>query len=402
MKTTTRNKFFTIFSKLRAIPPAGSSLSPFSLFPEILYLSNPLKLQIRSLFPNHEIYFLNSGKAALQLVLEAIRFTSGRNSILMSAYTCPDIATAAIRSNCKIALFDIDEKNMQPKSETFFSSINPEETASIIFSNLYGIPDRIPEDLPKGIYVIDDACQSALSIRENSPLGVSSTDIGIYSFGRGKAFSSAGGGILIIPRTDLPEKELYFSNIHRELRNIYTEIDKENYIDSILYFIKMCLLWIFEKPVFFWIALLIPMLKIGETKLQLAFSIRRPSRITLVAMLACLKKKSQRAKMLKKILLRYPDSLTSHIAHQSVHIRFPMLLSEEKKKNILKNKNHRRLGISGSYPKTIDKYPEISAYIINNGTNHQGAEKIAKKIITLPIHNYVKDDDINRILNLIY
>jgi perosamine synthetase len=402
MKTTTSNKFFTIFSKLRAIPPAGSSLSPFSLFPEIFYLSNTLKLQIRSLFPNHEIYFLNSGKAALQLVLEAIRFTSGRNSILMSAYTCPDIAMAAIRSNCKIALFDIDEKNMQPKSEIFFSSINPEEIASIIFSNLYGIPDRIPADLPKGVYVIDDACQSALSHRENSPLGVSDTHIGIYSFGRGKAFSSAGGGILIVPRTDIPGKELYFSNVHRELKNIYTELDKENYIDSILYFIKMSLLWIFEKPLFFWIALLIPMLKIGETKVQLTFSTRRPSRITLAAMLACLKRKDQRTKMLKKILRRYPDSLTSHINQESVHTRFPILLSEEKKKSILKNKRHRKLGISGSYPKTIDKYPEINPHIIKNTTPCQGAENIAKKILTLPVHNYVKDNDIIKIINLLY
>jgi dTDP-4-amino-4,6-dideoxygalactose transaminase len=72
------------------------------------------------------------------------------------------------------------------------------------------------------------------------------------------------------------------------------------------------------------------------------------------------------------------------IGCQPVFLRFPVIghLSVE----------HPKIGIVRSYPAAIQHIPGIEPYLVTH-QNFPGAELLAERILTLPTHCYVTDDD---------
>ncbi|HMO18609.1 MAG TPA: hypothetical protein PKA63_10255 [Oligoflexia bacterium] len=396
------------FEKLRAIPPAAGTLSPLSLlWAIILFSEKRIKSKIRSQYPDSEIYFFNSGKSALTVLFQAIQSTTGCKNVWMSAYTCPDIASSAVKAGAQIFLFDVDPTSLKPIYPDQ-SLLLPDDSAgknagALVLSNLYGLLDPFPYALMSNMFIVDDLCQAGLGERSkvNFPL------IKVYSFGRGKAFPAGGGGMLVVPRLDCGENNnLPFQLLNREIRSIYQNLEGQNFFDSFFYFIKVCLIFIFERPILYWIPLLVPGLKIGETKVVQDFSVEKGGKIISAAAMSLLGRKVIDLSRKKRALESgYPISIKGVVEPffinknsetGSVLIRYPVVLSERLKDEICRDFGEaQKLGLSLSYPKSISEYEEFCDLFAKSVI--QGAKNLAKSVVTLPVHSYSNKGDVSKI-----
>lgn len=413
----------------RAIPPAAGCINPaYVLFFLLFYSESRLKRRIRHLYPDHELYFFSSAKAALTTLFAAMQSTTGRDQVLMSAYTCPDIASAVIRSSCNIGLFDLDETTLEPELgflSGYKSSLEGNDSrllsvGALILSNLYGLPDTIPEKLPDGVFLIDDACQSALSTRGEELVGASLDRIGLYSFGRGKALPAAGGGLLIVPRYSTEDQfsRQNFELLNRELSVLYEEIPKDTFVHDVVYLVKVFLIWLFEKPRLFWLPLRIKFLEIGQTKVRMNFEISASCKAAIAAMWSLLSSLESRRKKALSMMEHYPyglagpsteDPLVNRRNSESVNhtngyalIRYPLIVKPILKKRFEENEIvSKSLGISTSYPLCIYEYEDfeesilglVSSGLVNINQDNSKVDKISKSILTIPVHRYISHAD---------
>jgi hypothetical protein len=249
-------------SIFKAFPPSGGFLNPFALLLEIFkqFRSNT-SFENLTLFPDHSCYLVNSGKTALYLFFKTLKQIRQEDEVAMAAYTCPDVASAAIRAGYKIRLIDLEKNSTNIK----VTEEKIKNCSAVVLSNLYGIPDDV--QYLENTYVVDDACQAALSMREFDQVGVSLNKIGVFSFGRGKAYSSVGGGFLLVPKK--------FEELNLEISKNFLSFKSSSYKNLFFNLIKSFIYYFLERPFFYRLLLFMPGLGIGETKVNLNFEIKR-------------------------------------------------------------------------------------------------------------------------------
>ncbi len=386
-----------------ALPPAGDFINPFSVFyTALIHSKNQLRHLLKAEFPEHELFFLNSGKSALYLAFSNIKSVSGRDVVAMPAYTCPDVASSAVKAGMRLLLLDFVQAG---KLEVGCPSDDQVEMLSCtVGTNLFGLYDSTKLGAFSSHhkrYHIEDACQGALSQTGQDSggrkaLGVNEDVIGLFSFGRGKAYCGAGGGLLIIP------KRSEFHTLLADMSHHYRDLSKPHFVDSASYLIKLFVYWVLERPYFYWILRFVPFSGLGETKVHLNFPIRRSSRMELAGMLVSLRSRERTKRRKLKVLDIYKGSPSSDSAARSeVPIRLPVILNEKLKLAITSayKKKMFYLGISTSYPHCIDSYEELEAHVLNRDL--ENAVDIAKSIVTMPIHSYVRVRDVKNIFKLI-
>jgi dTDP-4-amino-4,6-dideoxygalactose transaminase len=317
--------------------------------------------------------------------------------VAISAYTCPDIAAAAVMAGWEIIPLELDLETLLPAAgqEEFCKErgIN-----AVILSNLFGLPDDVArwrELFGPELLIIDDACQGALSSDAGVPLGCRSGTWGVWSFGRGKAFGGPGGGALLAPKDCSIALEAQFKGVQgvsSETRDL---------------FVAACS-WLFERPQLFGLAAKLPFIGLGETH----FCAEIPKRSISTVAASCLgaqvlcrdsarKIFRQNSKSLKEALegLDVHVPLTRRSANEQkevVLIRFPIILPSDKHRDAAFSAlNRAGLGASVSYGRTLQSYQDLQGHLITNET--PTAEQVARRILTLPVHRYVRGNDILRI-----
>jgi dTDP-4-amino-4,6-dideoxygalactose transaminase len=217
---------FSTRAPFRLLAPAGGFASPSAIFNAWIAVRQTLKESnhkestiaeflwvledcLRRYFGVREVLCVGSGKEALWFFYNMLARSDSRGVIAMSAYTCPDIAAAAIRSGHKVLAVDVDPKTLEPMFESISESYE-KSISSLVLSNLYGLVDTLPSELvttrlsPSAI--VDDACQAALSDTPHGKVGARTGCYGVVSFGRGKALGGVGGGALLLPQTQFAKE----------------------------------------------------------------------------------------------------------------------------------------------------------------------------------------------------
>ncbi len=352
----------------RVIPPAGNFLPFFSVFKKYLKCSeNKLNQEIKTHFPKHNVFTLNSGKAALLLVLKSIKEIDSRSFILISAYTCPDIAICAILAGFKIRLLDTHIKSSSISVPT---DDDLRDCVAVISSNLYGeIDDSNVEKICKdnNLFHIDDACQSAHSFKNGSLVGRSENSIGIFSFGRGKAYSAVGGGMLTIPKNE------YFISLAKIVEKNYHELAKPSFEDSHKYLIKLAVLNILKYPYFYGIVTKIRFFKLGETIINFNIEDKKASKAELA-------------------LISF--ALSTENIYNSFS-RKALIVSKEIKQKFFAGNSAKKLGLSPSYPKILIEYHELKELLHEENKNRHfpNAKLLSETILTIPNHDLINEHD---------
>ncbi len=360
--------------------------------------------EIEDHFFSKHCWLVSSGKAALTLILQALKdMHPDRDEIVIPAFTCFSVPSAIDQSGLKITLCDLARNTLDFDFEMMRRILRQSEgkILSVVPTHLFGLPagvKRLKEmvDDPE-ISIIEDAAQAMGEDHYGKKLGTIG-DVGFFSLGRGKALSTIEGGIILTNRDDIAEC------IDRRFRELKTYSDAESGV-LLLYALVLNLLL---HPSIFWLPKSLPFLKLGETHFDSDFEMKKMSPFQ--AGLAKnwsdkLKYFQERRKECTNSWM--PGIRSGHLSHFVSEkrdipslIRFPAMIRDIAKKNrILAFGDQNGLGIMPTYPSAINKIHELKEQF--EGMDFPNSSELAKRLITLPVHPFVSNRDIERILDIL-
>ena len=367
--------------------------------------------EIREFFQIKHCYLFSSGKAALAQTLKALhQLYPGRTEVLVPAFTCYSVPSAIVRAGLDIKLCDVNPESLDFDFDCLQNILGSnkqcESILAIIPTHLFGCPadvSRLRKLTPDPeITILEDAAQVMGSVDKNEFLGCRG-DIGIFSLGRGKALSTVEGGVAITDNKQIAAK----LDSDFDLLPPYSAAEK---LKLLIYALALSVL---QHPALFWIPKSLPFLRLGETIYDPHFSIKRMSALQ-AGMSRNWSKKlhflhTQRANLVKKwknLFKRLPGTgnqwkiPSQKYTNEANFIRLPVVFqNENNRKNILNTKTHLKLGVMPSYPDTINNIPQLQQEFQNQ--DFPNAKQIADRILTLPVHKYVREKDMKDILNLL-
>lgn len=353
--------------------------------------------ELKSYFEVRYSFAVSSGKAALVLVLQAMhQIFPDRDEVLIPAYTCYSVPSAIVRAGLRVRLCDMAPGTLDFDFEHIEEDLENPRLLCVVSTHLFGLTadvERVKSLICKrNIFVLEDAAQ-AMGGEWNGKKKGTLGDVGLFSLGRGKAFSTVEGG-LILTDNDL---------IGQQLEKHLAVISGYGFFDCLKLILKAVILSVFIDPRLYWLPKSLPFLKLGETHFNPSFPIRKLS--------------SFQAGMAKK----WKTAINKHRAARTVNankfagygirppgiveggipdlIRFPLLLADAvTKKKILLKSESMGLGISDGYPDSIDGIDALYRHF--DGNSFPVAKDIAERLVTLPVHSYVSGHDVENIMQL--
>ena len=359
---------------------------------------------LEAITEERRVFLRSSGRASLTSVLLAHKARTKKQVILVSAYTCPDVAAAILRAGFRCHLLDIDPETLELRSGALSPSVE-RDAAGVILSNLYGLVDSVQvwrafQERNEDFLIVDDACQGFQAHSMGERVGARSGCVGILSFGRGKALCGMGGGAILLPA----EVDAQFLQVLEQ--QVLPAVSTLRNLKSLMLAV---LAWMLEHPLLYTVPASLPFLGLGETHCDLSFPIERISEMQSLLALSQLGSLSQEVrerrgrKEFYEAELRGLSNLSLPSLSRSGNVdllRFPLVFfSVEVRKEQLRRLSEAGLGVNASYPRTIDAYPEFDAHVSFGDIS--GARTVAERILTLPVHRHASERARGQIVEII-
>jgi perosamine synthetase len=380
------------------------------------------RLELRQYFQKRYCFLVSSGKAALYLILKALGDLRPHcDTVLIPAFTCYSVPSAIVRAGLDIGLCDIDPRTLDFDARQLNRILHPgpaggssgrrnrleraareDRLLAVMPTHLFGMTARVDplRHLIAGrpIALIEDAAQ-AFGARSDGGFSGCRADVGFFSLGRGKSFSTVEGGVIVTDRED----------IARRLDIRIAQLTSENHKQSCRLLIYAMAIAALLHPSRYWLPSSLPFLNLGQTIFDPDFSVR-----PFTAFQAGLARGWQaRYAKLRDIRGRHYLAWQKALAaldgtvlrSMSVSepagnlIRYPLRVPESTRTRILDHPDARRLGVQPAYPHSIDQLSNVTTQPIS-GTCEQ-ARKVARELLTLPMHAYVEESDRRNITRLL-
>jgi len=295
---------------------------------------------------------------ALYFGLKSLGITTG-DEVIVPAYSFVASASCILRVGAKPVFIDVNENgNMQ--MEKVHQAIN-KNTKAIIYVHMYGLLENAKElqELAKsnGLSLIEDAAQ-AFGAGENSCMAGSIGDLSCFSFDPTKVLSASGsGGMLLTDSTDIAvcTKELRYHGKTEE--------------------------------------------GINE---QLGYNSQMPS-MTAGILLEKFKYEEKSRKRRIEIATHYIHELSDMklelpmMCRENNHIFHKFVIGSDSRDDLKVYLT--KLGIPSliHYATPLPEIPLFAEYKVPIN-NHSNAKKLSQKVLSLPIHSYLSDEEVNRII----
>lgn len=392
----------------RTLPPTAAPLqfrdllSPvFRTFPDN-GVESKFRAQIQEYFKVEHVFLVSSGKAALYLALRAMRQSSERKEVVIPAYSSFCLASAVARTSLAVKLCDIDPDTLDFDLAKLKAMIT-EKTLAIIPVHNYGLVCNMEEiqkvALEKGAYVVEDAAQGAGALFESRKVGTIG-DIGILSLGRGKNICALGGGVILTDQEPLASL----------IDDLLGSCPRESSFAEFSSIFRGMALSLFLHPERYAVPAHLPFLNLGANVFDPGFRIARFSKVNAdVGRRAFLsldpynKIRMRNARLFNHALCQN-DSLSipkAFVGREPVYLRFPIVFhKKEVRWRVFSILSRRRLGASCSYPVPLNEIPAFRTYLCAED-DFPGAKFVAERILTLPTHPYLNEDDIQKIVSKI-
>lgn len=385
----------------RHLPPTAAPLAFQDLVTGALGLvcagsfQRTLESEIKTFFDVKHVFLLTSGKAALTTILRGLKADSSRRQVIIPAYTCFSVPSAVLKAGLEVVLCDVDSHTLDLNLQRLRETVGP-DTLAIVVPHLLGQPADIPAIRgiaePVGALIIEDAAQAMGCKSEGRWLGTQG-DIGFFSVGRGKNLSAGSGGVIVTNSDRLAE------SVRRE----YASLASEPIMAIIGNLLKVVVATFLIHPKLYWIPAGIPFLGLGETKFYSDFPVCRMDGIR-VGLLSSwrgrlVESNRCRVQTRRSFLDRLSRAAVRFLVHPSeavLNLRLPVLMpTAQQKEALCAAAKINGLGISGLYPAPISKISDIAAMF---GTRrYPGAEALSARLVTLPLHRFVTETDVDRI-----
>lgn len=405
---------------LRELTPANGISSPIEALIALTVIkdrSDSLSHLFESFYPKHEILFTSCGKESLSLIFQALVSQYGVRALVLGAYNCPDIVTAGLKAGLEIHLMDTDPKTLELIPSTA-SSMLKHKRIVVVMSNLFGLPDRIARlaldglkssGVAEEVFVIDDACQAALSRVQSDRIGGRSEAVcGVLSFGRGKALSAIGGGAIIVSK----EENCIKDSLHTFLRDRPKLHWANRELKELKEIFVAQLMWMFQQPYLYSIPSHFPGLGLGSSPVHFSWPRDKLSFVQAIYIAARLRGASKLRREVQKRSKWWADALQGssivfplfernfNLDGEIIPVRFPIVFHNERGRDrAYQLLSSHGLGASKSYGMALSDFPDLAGRVSH--ASIEGARTLARTLLTLPVHPGVSENDVLRASQII-
>ena len=392
--------------RFRTLPPAGTVI-PFSLLLKGLWgairpgdARERLGAEIRERYGAQEVHLLNSGRAVLTVLLQAMKEERpDRTEVILPGYTCYSVAAAAVRVGLKVRPVDIDPETFD-YHKAALEAVDTSNTLALITANLFGIPNDLPwlEEFSRerGIYMIDDAAQ-AMHARVGDRWVGTFGDVGLFSFDKGKAITTIQGGVMLVQNPGLS----------RRIQRLVTALPEPSLTTSFSLVGKLIAYWVFLRPWLYWIPN--RLLPLGRTPFEVEYPVEGyPSRLAPLALgsLSLLPEllAARHKKYDELVHTVYPFSPAVKKRSEPIRfgpIRTPVIMPDEDQRSVvLKAAYSAGLGIRSFYPLCIADAltEEAPRHLSPSDTPY--SRQVAAGLITIPTGSFLRKADICAVRSL--
>ena len=360
------------------LAPAGYPVSPtissarFDFFPE-----------------NYQVNWLDSGTSSLAVALmdcKSRRSDVESPQVIIPGYCCPDLVAAAVYAGVEPLVVDIAADDPSYDLDQLASAVNSHVIA-VIAINFLGLSERlvairhILQQQAQTTYLIEDNAQwfpeKAHTIFES--------DYVTFSFGRGKPLSLLGGGVL------LAKTPLAFTLPLAEGEKFgWKQKLKIQAYNRLL------------NPHFYAFVNRTPFLHLGETRYHPLESISAAADTVHSLLVDNFSAYQNRRANVEGFYLQQLQSVQQLQALSSERkqrlLRYPLLLATAAQASTLyKQLSADGLGSSLMYRDSLEVIPGVAGKI-QCFSNLAQAKSFASRLITLPVHCYVQEKHLQKIM----
>jgi DegT/DnrJ/EryC1/StrS aminotransferase family len=347
--------------------------------------------------PDLEPLLFGSGTQALQAALRlALRRIPG-SAVALPAFTCFDVAAAAVAVGTRIVLYDVDPATLGPDFDSLGRALD-QGARVVIVTPLFGYPvdwDALETMLAtREALAIEDAAQGFQARWRGRVVG-SLGRLSVLSFGRGKGWTGGAGGALLLRGTGWEAGDVFSgngrgSNEWRVLSGIVAQ-------------------WLFGRPGWYAVPAALPWLGLGETIYRDATPPHRISR----AAAACIEAVWDAAEREAAVRRRNGVGLTAILESEAPglvirrvpeaapgYLRLPVRLAHGLG-GFASPAQARRLGMLPSYPSTLAAIPQVRARLSGAGDRYAGGEELARTLFTAPTHSLMTESERQELVRLL-
>ena len=358
-----------------------------------------LEIEMKRYFGVKYLYLLSSGKAALTIILRALAAQSPRRKVIIPAYTCFSVPSAIVRAGCQVVLCDVDPHTLDFDFGRL-KTIVDDNTLCIVSPHLLGQVSNIQRvQAIARLYqvpVVEDAAQ-AMGGRHKGRLLGTQGDIGFFSLGRGKNVTAGSGGVILTNSGELAQ----------QLSIAYQDVPEPSIASRIANVMTVAAMKLLIHPRAYWLPAGLPFLGLGETMFYRDFPIHRMDGMR-AGLLNTWQKRLEQSngirkqwaqQYLKQFHADFEQLEPSRVAEQA-YLRIPVVLpTAEQKRDLCALSAEQGMGVAALYPTPISEIPELRASF--GDQQFPGASVLAKRLVTLPVHKYVEQDDMRRICGML-
>lgn len=390
----------------RTLPPTAAPIEWRDLLQGLLGLVRPsvtvdaLKADFGRHFGVKHVWFVSSGKAALTIILRALHGLSGRRTVVMPGYTCFSVPSAVVRAGLSVRLCDVDPRTFNPDFSQLEKAADG-DALCVLATHLLGIGVDVSRvrDLchPHGVFVVEDVAQAFGGRLKERPFGTIG-DAAFLSFGRGKNITCGSGGAILTNDDRIGEA------IARE----YAGLPEVSVAEMLMNWLEVAVTQLLIHPSRYWFPAGLPFLRLGETKFYTDFPMARMDAVR-AGLLRRWKERLSRSEasrvahtaQMRRLLSEAPVQTIQPIEDAySVYLRLPVLMrSKQDKESVCRLSLAQGLGVSAMYPSAIGQVAELSDTLANDPVPQ--SVLIAERLVTLPTHELVSDEDVKRICSTI-
>lgn len=336
---------------------------------------------------------LDSGTSALAV---ALRFAAQRRPgrpVLLPAWGCYDLATAADAAEVEVGLYDLDPATLGPDWDSLASGLRG-EPAAVVAVHFFGVPVDLQRlstlTRAAGAALIEDAAQGAGGELGGKPLGAWG-DLSLLSFGRGKGLTGGRGGALLAHQESWREA----------VATVALPPGRESAAEAIALLAQ----WLLTRPGIYRLPASLPWLGLGQTVYHpphpaagLSALAAGTLAVTLDLAISEADRRRRHAAWLRERIALGACQVPSGVAGGVPGwLRLPVVLPREQSAALSKG-SARALGIYPGYPLALAELPGFGARLTERNTPTPGARELARRLVTLPTHGGLRDADLERLV----
>jgi perosamine synthetase len=352
---------------------------------------------LRERYDADRAVLLGSGAQALQRALEVGLVERapepGRRVVALPAFTCFEVASAAVGAGARVVLYDVDPATLAPDLDSFRRALEKGAAVAVV-TPLFGIPvewtDLEEAAHAAGAFLVEDAAQgdgAAWGGRRLGSLGA----VSVLSFGRGKGWSGIGGGALLLRGAGGSAVDSPAPGHGREVRIALEGLAQ----------------WALGRPALYRLPRSLPFLGLGQTVYSEPAAPRGITTLSAALLMrshaAAEREAEDRRENARSYLEALPEQpLVQRVAVAAAatpgYLRLPI-----RTRFGLAGFSRRptALGVEASYPKPLSELPAIRSRLVNTHDRWPGAEELAQRLVTLPTHSRLRPSERRRVVELV-